>query len=183
MKLQKSLLAIGIGVCAQFALPTIAQEVESDLDITLTVVEETQNVQDVLNEIELPEGVREMAEQQLAAVMAAVNAARSDESISAEETEAIVRDAMARSSEMIASARLSADAANANAQLATEAAREAVEEAVKNALSGADINDSIRQMMQDIFDNLPDDVRSQLPADLDALFDQALDSLPDDPES
>lgn len=182
---KKQLLALGLIVGAQLSMPALSQEVASpsDLDVTLTVVEETENVEDVLNNIELPPEMREVAEETMAAVMAAVSAAQNGEVKNKEEAEALVREAMARSSELAASARLSADAATEEAQRAAEVAREAVEEAVKNALSGADMQGVIEQMMQDILSSLPDDIRNQLTIDMDALIDQAQQNRPQAPDT
>lgn len=183
--LRKKLLLMGILVGAQFSLPALSQEAEtqSDLDVTLTVVDESENVEDLLNNIELPPEAREIAEETMEAVKAVVTAARNGDIKSEEEAEALVQEAMARSQELMANASLSADAANEEALRAAEATREAVEEAVKNALAGADVEGLIEQMMRDILENLPDGVRSQLPADLDTLFDEARNNLPQDPES
>lgn len=182
--LRKKLLLMGILVGAQFSLPALSQETEvpSDLDVTLTVVDESENVEDVLNNLELPPEAREFAEETMEAVKAVVTAARNGDIKSEEEAEAIVREAMTRSEELMASASLSADAANEEALRAAEATREAVEEAVKNALAGADVEGLIEQMMQDILESLPEDVRSQMP-DLDALLEEARNSLPQEPES
>ncbi|MFC6634162.1 hypothetical protein [Microbulbifer taiwanensis] len=183
--LRKKLLVMGILVGAQLAVPALAQEVEnpSDLDVTLTVVEDSQDVEDVLNNIELPPDVREYAEETMEAVKAIVTAAQNGDIKSEEEAEAMVLEVMARSREIAASARQSADAASEEAQRSVEMAREAVEEAVKNALSGADMQGLIEQMMQDILGNLSDDVRNQLTADLDAIIEQNRENLPEDPES
>lgn len=183
--LRNKLLTLGVIVGAQLSLPAFAQEVDapSDLDVTLTVVEDTQDVQDVLNNIELPPDMREVAEETMAAVMAAVNAAQNGDVHSKEEAEALVKEAMARSRDLIANARFSADAASEDAQRTAEVAREAVEEALKNALSGADMQGVIAQMMQDILANLPDDIRSQLTIDVDALIEQARQATQQDPDS
>ncbi|SHF76499.1 hypothetical protein SAMN04487965_2645 [Microbulbifer donghaiensis] len=180
---RKKLLAFGFLLGAPLAIPALAQQAgnPSDLDVTLTVVEDAESVEDVLNSIELPPDIREAAEETLAAVMAAVSAAQRGDVKSKEDAEALVREAVARSSELAANARLSADAASEDAQRAAEVAREAVEEAVKNALSGADMQGVIEQMMQDILNSLPDDIRNQLTLDLDSLIDQAKQGLPPAP--
>lgn len=182
---KKELLALGLIVGAQLSMPALSQEAErpSDLDVTLTVVEDTENAQDVLNNIELPPDMREVAEETMAAVMAAVNAAQNGEVKDREAAEVLLREAMARSGELAANARLSADAASEEAQRAAEVAREAVEEAVKNALSGADMQGVIEQMMQDILSSLPEDIRSQLTIDMNSLIDQAQQNRPQPPDT
>jgi len=183
--LRKKLLLMGILVGAQLAVPALSQEVESasDLDVTLTVVDDSENVEDLLNNIELPPEAREIAAETMEAVKAVVAAARNGDINNEEQAEAMVQEAMARSRELMANASLSAEAASEEALRAAEVTREAVEEAVKNALSGADVEGLIEQMMRDILENLPDDVRSQLPANFDTLFDEARNNLPQDAES
>lgn len=176
--LRKKWLLMGLLVTAPFALPAVAQEVEapSDLDVTLTVVDESEEVQDLINNIELPAEAREFVQETLEAVRAVVTAAQNGEITTEEEAEAMVMETMARSQELMANAALSADAANEEALRSAEVTREAVEEAVKNALNGAEMQGVIEQMMQDILNNLPDDVKNQLPADMDAIIGEALNS-------
>lgn len=183
--LRKKLLLMGLLVGAQFALPAMAQEVEgpSDLDVTLNVVEDSQDVQDLINNIELPAEAREYVQETLEAVRAVVTAAENGDITSEEEAEAMVMERMTRTRELMSNAALSADAASEEALRSAEVAREAVEEAVKNALNGAEMQGLIEQMMQDILNNLPDDVKSQLPEDLDAIVGEAMNDQPGDPES
>ncbi|MBY6190010.1 hypothetical protein KUV22_06210 [Microbulbifer agarilyticus] len=134
-----------------------------DPDVTLQVVEEAQSVEDLLNSIELPEEVRELAEQRLAAALAAIKAAReaspsnSDEMPSdvAERREAMLAEMAERRGEMMADAQNAALAANEQAQQAVESAREAVEEALKNGLTSDEMQGMIEQMVQDILGSLP----------------------------
>ncbi|WP_323845839.1 hypothetical protein [Microbulbifer magnicolonia] len=179
---RKEVLAVGVWIGAQLSMPALAQEVEapSELDVTLTVVEETEQARDLLNNIELPPDTREFVEEKMADLMTAVSAAQNGDAKSREDIEVMMQEAMTRSLEMADNARLSADAASEEAQRAAEVAREAVEEAVKNALSGADIQGVIEQMMQDILSNLPDDIRNEMDLDIDAIIERARQNLPDD---
>ncbi|MFI2811933.1 MULTISPECIES: hypothetical protein [Microbulbifer] len=189
--LRKNLLVLGLATGACLALPAHAQEVESqaDLDVTMSVVEDAQDAQDVLNSIELPPELREVAEQQMAAILAAMEAARAGESSGEDqasldpETQARFAEALERSREMAASNTAAANAAVADAQLAAEAAREAIEEAVKNGLTGAEVEGIIDQMMQDILNSLPEDVREQMPADINTLIEEAKGTTTDTPET
>lgn len=150
-------------------------EAAADLDITLQVVEDAESAQDLLNNIELPEEVREIAEQKLAAALAAIKAARemqaqSGEGATAADQEAMLAEMAERRGELMASAQSSALAANEQAQQAVESAREAVEEALKNGLTNAEMQGMIEQMMQDILGSLPEEARGNL-GDMDALMD------------
>ncbi|WP_445365412.1 hypothetical protein ACJJJB_20670 [Microbulbifer sp. ANSA001] len=180
---KKGLLAVGITAAVLHAGSVMGQDMPSDLDLTLTVVEETEDALDVMNNIELPPNLQEIAEETMAAVMAAVAAAREEGGRESEELEGIVNEAMARHQELIANARLSAEAAREEALRAAETAREGIEEAVKSALSGAEIQGVIEQMMQDILDSLPADIREQITVDLNALFEQARENLPEDSDT
>lgn len=186
--MRKKLLVLGLAAGSYLALPgALAQDAETqpDLDITLSVVEDTQDAQDLLNSIELPPELQEMAEQQLAAVMAAVEAARQkgdQQGSHSGETEAIVAEALARSRETTANNIESANAAVADAQLAAEAAREAIEEAVKNGLTGAEVEGIIEQMMQDILASLPEDIREQMPADIGSIIEDARNNASETPD-
>ncbi|MCA0892501.1 hypothetical protein [Microbulbifer agarilyticus] len=150
--------------------PTLdAQTDIVDSDVTLQVVEDAQSVEDLLNSIELPEEVRELAEQRLAAALAAIKAAReaspsnADEvpgsnevsSDVAERREAMLAEMAERRGEMMADAQNAALAANEQAQQAVESAREAVEEALKNGLTSDEMQGMIEQMVQDILGSLP----------------------------
>ncbi|MBY6210012.1 hypothetical protein KUV95_00455 [Microbulbifer agarilyticus] len=152
-----------------------ALDVQADVvdpDVTLQVVEDAQSVEDLLNSIELPEEVRELAEQRLAAALAAIKAAReaspsnADEVPGSNEVSSDVaerREAMLaemaemaeRRGEMMADAQNAALAANEQAQQAVESAREAVEEALKNGLTSDEMQGMIEQMVQDILGSLP----------------------------
>lgn len=150
-------------------------EAAADLDITLQVVEDAESAQDLLNNIELPEEVREIAEQKLAAALAAIKAARemqaqSGEGATTADQEAMLAEMAERRGELMASAQSSALAANEQAQQAVESAREAVEEALKNGLTNAEMQGMIEQMMQDILGSLPEEARGNL-GDMDALMD------------
>lgn len=138
-------------------------EASADLDITLQVVEDAGSAEDLLNTIELPEEVREIAEQRLAAALAAIKAARDLQtgatSSGNAEQEALLADMAERRAELVASAQASALAANEQAQQAVESAREAVEEALKNGLTSAEMQGMIEQMIQDIFGALPEEAR------------------------
>ena len=136
-----------------------AVEPSADLDITLQVVEDAGSAEDLLNTIELPEEVREVAEQRLAAALAAIKAARDLQADGNAEQEALMEDMAERRAELVASAQASALAANEQAQQAVESAREAVEEALKNGLTNAEMQGMIEQMIQDIFGALPDEAR------------------------
>lgn len=193
--LSKKLLLLGFLASAHFAFPALAQEAPetaepedvveepSDLDVTLTVVEDSEDVQDLINDLELPPEAHEIAQETWEAVKEVITAAENGDITTEEEAEVVVQEAMARSREMAANARLSANAASEEAMRSAEAAREAAEEAVKNALSEMDMNGDIEQMMQEILDNLPDDIRSQLPDNLDSMLEQAGSGLPENPES
>ena len=149
----------------------------ADLDITLQVVEDAESAQDLLNNIELPEEMREIAEQKLAAALAAIKAMREAQPGSAGlngengvNSEAMLAEMAERRSELMANAQNSALAANEQAQQAVESAREAVEEALKNGLTNAEMQGMIEQMMQDILGALPDEARGNM-GDMDALLD------------
>ncbi|WP_428819869.1 hypothetical protein [Microbulbifer sp. MCCC 1A16149] len=149
-------------------------EAAADLDITLQVVEDAESAQDLLNNIELPEEVREIAEQKLAAALAAIKAAREMQSqgggATSADQEALLAEMAERRGEMMAGAQASALAANEQAQQAVESAREAVEEALKNGLTNAEMQGMIEQMMQDIMGSLPEEARGNM-GDMDALLD------------
>ena len=147
----------------------------ADLDITLQVVEDAESAQDLLNNIELPEEVREIAEQKLAAALAAIKAAREMQGNgegggSSADREALLAEMAERRAELMASAQTSALAANEQAQQAVESAREAVEEALKNGLTNAEMQGMIEQMMQDILGALPEEARGGM-GDMDTLLD------------
>ncbi|WP_299594526.1 hypothetical protein [uncultured Microbulbifer sp.] len=150
-------------------------EAAADLDITLQVVEDAETAQDLLNNIELPEEVREVAEQKLAAALAAIKAAREMQAGGEAGTDNADREAMLaemaeRRTALMASAQNSALAANEQAQQAVESAREAVEEALKNGLTNAEMQGMIEQMMQDILGALPEEARGGM-GDMDGLLD------------
>nr|WP_010133300.1 hypothetical protein [Microbulbifer agarilyticus] len=140
-----------------------------DPDVTLQVIEDAQSAEDLLDSIELPEEVRALAEQRLAAALAAIKAAReaspsnqgevpaSNEVSSdvAARREAMLADMAERRGEVMASAHNAALAANEQAQQAVESAREAVEEALKNGLTSDEMQGMIEQMVQDILGSLP----------------------------
>ncbi|QIL90419.1 hypothetical protein GNX18_12130 [Microbulbifer sp. SH-1] len=138
----------------------------ADLDITLQVVDDAASAEDFLNTIELPEEVREIAEQRLAAALAAIKAAREMQSGKAgsdsAEHQALLADMAERRAELVAGAQASALAANEQAQQAVESAREAVEEALKNGLTSAEMQGMIEQMIQDIFGALPEEARGDM---------------------
>ncbi|WP_444920796.1 hypothetical protein ACJJID_18940 [Microbulbifer sp. CnH-101-G] len=179
---KKGLIAASVAAAVMYTSPLMAQEAAEDLDVTLTVVEEGQDAQDVVNNIELPPDLQEVAEETIAAVMEAV-AASGQGAEHSEEIEARMREAIARQHEVITSARLSAEAAREEALRTAEAARENIEEAVKSAMNGADIQGVIEQVMQDILSSLPEDIREQITMDLDGLFEQVQDDLPDGPDA
>lgn len=193
--LSKKLLLLGFLASAPFAFPALAQEAPEtaepedvveepgDLDVTLSVVEDSEDVRDLINDLELPPEAHEIAQETWEAVKEVITAAENGDITTEEEAEAVVQEAMARSREIAANARLSANAASEEAMRSAEVAREAAEEAVKNALSEMDMNGDIEQMMQEILDNLPDDIRSQLPDNLDTMLEQAGSGLPENPES
>ncbi|WP_231758705.1 hypothetical protein [Microbulbifer elongatus] len=169
-------------ICLPLSCITWAQQdpatVEmADSDITLQVVEDAESAQDLLNNIELPEEMREIAEQKLAAALAAIKAMREaqtgDSALSGEgaaNSEAMLAEMAERRAELMASAQNSALAANEQAQQAVESAREAVEEALKNGLTNAEMQGMIEQMMQDILGAVPEDARGSM-GDVDALLD------------
>ncbi|SFC36547.1 hypothetical protein SAMN05660479_01606 [Microbulbifer thermotolerans] len=178
--LRKKLLIAGVffGTCC--SLPAMSQEVPEaggELDVTLTVIEDSEDVQDLINNIELPPQAEAIAEETMAAVMETLKAAETVGEKSDAEREAMIREALARSQELIANASASADIANEEALRAAEATREIIEEAVKSALSGAELDGLIDQMMQDIIDSLPDDIKSELPEDLDEMLDEVRNRL------
>ncbi|WP_444883543.1 hypothetical protein [Microbulbifer sp. PSTR4-B] len=179
---KQGLLAAGVAAAVMYSGPLLAQEAPEDLDVTLTVVEEGQDAQDVVNNIELPPDMQEVAEETIAAVMEAV-AATGQGAEHNEEIEARMREALTRHQELIANARLSAEAAREEALRTAEVARESIEEAVKSAMNGADIQGVIEQVMQDILSSLPADIRDQISMELDGMFEQAQDNLPDGPDA
>lgn len=154
-------------------IDTVAIEEAAELDITLQVVEDAQSAEDLLNNIELPDDVRELAEQKLAAVLAALKAAREAQPGDANraDREALLSEMEARSAEMMAGAQNSALAANEQAQQAMEFAREVVEEALKNGLTNADMEGMIEQMMQDMLGALPEGAAGNTNMDVDVLLD------------
>ncbi|MFA0811446.1 hypothetical protein [Microbulbifer epialgicus] len=180
---KQGLLAAGIAAGVLGFVPAVGQEVPQDLEVTLSVVEETEDVIDVVNNIELPPDMQAIAEETMAAVMAAVAAAQEGGGENSAEIEAMMRDALARHQEMATNARLSAEAAREEALRTAEAARENIEEAVKSALSGAEIQGVIEQMMQDILGSLPEDIREQITVDFDSIFDRAQENFPEAPET
>ncbi|AQQ66496.1 hypothetical protein Mag101_01675 [Microbulbifer agarilyticus] len=164
-----------------------ALDVQADVvdpDVTLQVVEDAQSVEDLLNSIELPEEVRALAEQRLAAALAAIKAAReaspsnADEVPSsgevssevAERREAMLAEMAERRGEMMANAQNAALAANEQAQQAVESAREAVEEALKNGLTSDEMQGMIEQMVQDILGSLPADAGADM-SEVDTLLE------------
>ncbi|GAB2511188.1 hypothetical protein [Microbulbifer agarilyticus] len=164
-----------------------ALDVQADVvdpDVTLQVVEDAQSVEDLLNSIELPEEVRALAEQRLAAALAAIKAAReaspsnaddapSSSEVSsevAERREAMLAEMAERRGEMMANAQNAALAANEQAQQAVESAREAVEEALKNGLTSDEMQGMIEQMVQDILGSLPADAGADM-SEVDALLE------------
>lgn len=157
-------------------------EAAADLDITLQVVGDAETAQDLLNNIELPEEVREVAEQKLAAALAAIKAAREmqgggEAGADDADREALLTEMAERRAELMASAQNSALAANEQAQQAVESAREAVEEALKNGLTNAEMQGMIEQMMQDILGALPEEARGGV-GDMDALLDSLSGGVP-----
>ncbi|MCK7598897.1 hypothetical protein M0G74_16610 [Microbulbifer sp. CAU 1566] len=161
----------------------------ADLDITLQVIEDTESAQDLLNNIELPDEVREIAEQKLAAALAAIKAMREAQpggqvpsGDSAASSEAMLAEMAERRAELMNNAQNSALAANEQAQQAVESAREAVEEALKNGLTNAEMQGMIEQMMQDILGVLPEEARGSM-GDVDTLLDSLRGDVASEPVS
>ncbi|GAB2893997.1 hypothetical protein ACCI51_10995 [Microbulbifer echini] len=179
---KQGILAASVAATVLCTGPLMAQEMPEDLDVTLTVVEEDQDALDVVNNIELPPDLQEIAEETMAAVMEAMASSGMGAEHS-EEIEAKMHEAIARHQEIMASARLSAEAAREEAMRTAEVARENIEEAVKSAMNGADIQGVIEQMMQDILSSLPVDIRDQISMELDGILGQVQEDLPDGPDA
>ncbi|MBB3063543.1 hypothetical protein [Microbulbifer rhizosphaerae] len=160
MKVQRKLLVLALFFAAQLAVPAQAEdETDSDeLDVTLTVVEADEDVEDAVNTIQLPEQASEVAKESTAFGLATANTAR--------------QRAKDESGEVKNEAKEAAEQAKAAAKSARESAKngnEAAEEAVKNGLSGG----GTENIPEDVLDNIPDDVKDKLPIDLDSVIDGA----------
>lgn len=164
MKVHKELLVMALFFAAQLAVPAQADDEAGtdELEVTLTVVEADENVEDVVNTIELPEEASEVAKESAAFGLATANAARQRGEEGADEIEGEAAGAAEQAKEAAKNAR---EAARESAKNANEAA----EEAVKNALSGG----GTENVPEDVLDNIPGDVKDRLPIDPGSVIDDA----------
>lgn len=162
MKVHKKLLVMALFLSAQLAVPAHADdEADTDeLDVTLTVVEADEDVEDAVSTIELPEEASAVAKENAAFGLATANAARQRGEDESEEVEGTAAAAAEQAKEAAKNARETARESAKNAN-------EAAEEAVKNALSGG----GTENIPEDVLDNIPGDVKDRLPIDPGSVID------------
>ncbi|MCW8126062.1 hypothetical protein [Microbulbifer halophilus] len=171
-------VSLALLVSAPLSAPVFADG--EDLDVTVSVVEADDTVEDAVNVIELPEEASDTAREAAALGLSTANAARQrGEEETGEEPEGsgemqaaaggVAEQASERAREAVKNAEGAARDAASNAS-------EAAEEALNNALSGG----AEENVPEDVLDNIPEDVRDHLPLDPDSAVDDATDNIPDD---